>query len=148
MLTQIPMNSTSCSSVWLILFEWIRKRVMAFLISAAADCWVGSSVGPYWCSTALATCCSYHHRAAETALDTRPSFSDFRNNSGTLFSGAFQQFCSTSSLDKQTMALGYAKTEYVITRTYLSKDRIRVWYVPYANLNSLRPVRNVTTGGT
>ena len=42
----------------------------------------------------------------------------------------------------------YAKIEYVSVRTYLSKNRIRVWYVSYAKLNSpcsyqkrIRPVQ-------
>jgi len=43
-------------------------------------------------------------------------------------------------------ALGYmyAKIEYVSVRTYLSKNRIRVWYVSYAKFNSpCRLIRNV-----
>jgi len=48
------------------------------------------------------------------------------------------------------MARGYAyaKIEYVSVRTCLLKNRVRVWYVSYANLNIPRPVRNVTGGTT
>jgi len=35
----------------------------------------------------------------------------------------------------------YAKIEYVSVRTYLSKNRIRVWYVSYAEFNSARFIR-------
>jgi len=37
----------------------------------------------------------------------------------------------------------YAKIEYVSVRTYLSTNRIRVWYVSYDTLNSPRLIRNV-----
>jgi len=43
----------------------------------------------------------------------------------------------------------YAKIEYVSVRTYLSKNRIRVWYVLYGNLNSpVDLIWNVTSGIT
>lgn len=44
-----------------------------------------------------------------------------------------------------TKARGYAypKIEYFSVRTYLSKNRIRVWYVSYDTLNSPRLIRNV-----
>ena len=47
--------------------------------------------------------------------------------------------------DDDTIARGYAyaKIEYVSVRTYLSKNRIRVRYVSYANLNL---PRNATSG--
>ena len=46
-----------------------------------------------------------------------------------------------------TMVRGYAytKIEYVSVRTYLSKNRIRVWYVSYTKLGSPRPAGNVTS---
>jgi len=44
-----------------------------------------------------------------------------------------------------TRGYAYAKIECVSVSTYLSNNRIRVWYVSYANLNS---PRNVTSGST
>jgi len=52
---------------------------------------------------------------------------------------------SRSEVIVRTKARGYAyaKIEYARVHTYLSKNRIRVWYVSYNALNSPRLIRNV-----
>jgi len=52
--------------------------------------------------------------------------------------------------DDDTIARGYAyaKIEYVSVRTYLSKNRIRVRYVSYTNLNSPIDISQKTSGST
>jgi len=54
-----------------------------------------------------------------------------------------QQLCSDASIWTITRGYAYAKIQYISVCTYHSKNRIHVWYVSYANLNS---PNNVTCG--